>query len=170
MTTTSWSSRDVTSKEAQVSLGASPSSLRAMKRQPAERARFDALRARSDELAATLDLAEGFAELIRERSRETLVEWPARSDASSDPDLRRFAEGIRRDEAAVRAAVTGRSGYDAAGTRAAGIIERDTAGEFGRVARRPGFRWPGELILPRLRLIGGRREFASSIESAREPK
>ena len=35
-------------------------------------------------------------------------EWLARGEASSDPDLRRFAEGIRRDEAAVEAAVTQR--------------------------------------------------------------
>ena len=33
-------------------------------------------------------------------------EWLARGESSSDPALRRFAEGIRRDEAAVRAAVT----------------------------------------------------------------
>ena len=43
------------------------------------------------------------------------------------------------------------------------IIESDTAGQFAGVARGPGFRLPGELILPRLRLILGRREFASSI-------
>ncbi len=36
----------------------------------------------------------------------TLGEWLARGEACSDPDLRRFAEGIRRDEAAVQAAVT----------------------------------------------------------------
>ena len=58
------------------------------------------------ELAAALDLADGFAELIRKQSPETLGEWLARGEASSDPDLRRFAEGIRRDEAAVQAAVT----------------------------------------------------------------
>jgi transposase len=81
---------------------------RAEKRKPAERARLDAIRAGSDELAAALDLAEGFAELIRKRSRETLGEWLTRAEASPDPDLRRFAEGIRRDEAAVRAAVTER--------------------------------------------------------------
>ena len=79
---------------------------RAEKRKPAEQARLDAIRARSDELAAALDLADGFAELIRKRSRETLGEWLARGEACSDPDLRRFAEGIRRDEAAVHAAVT----------------------------------------------------------------
>ena len=59
-------------------------------------------------MAAALDLAEGFAELIRKRSSATLGEWLARAEAASDPDLRRFAEGIRRDEAAVEAAVTQR--------------------------------------------------------------
>ena len=33
-------------------------------------------------------------------------EWLTRAEASSDPDLRRFAEVIRRDEAPVHAAVT----------------------------------------------------------------
>jgi transposase len=81
---------------------------RAEKRKPAEQARLDAIRALSDELAAALDLADGFADLIRKRSRETLGEWLARGEASSDPDLRRFAEGIRRDESAVNAAITTR--------------------------------------------------------------
>jgi transposase len=79
---------------------------RAEKRKPTEQARLDAIRAWSDELAAALDLADGFADLIRKRSSETLGEWLARGEACSDPDLRRFAEGIRRDEAAVHAAVT----------------------------------------------------------------
>ena len=88
--------------------GSSPSSGPAARRHGSslEQARLDAIRARSDELATALDLADGFAELIRKRSRETLGEWLARGEASSDPDLRRFAEGIRRDEAAVHAAVT----------------------------------------------------------------
>jgi transposase len=81
---------------------------RAEKRKPAEQARLDAIRALSDELAAALDLADGFADLIRKRSRKTLGEWLARGEASSDPDLRRFAEGIRRDESAVNAAITTR--------------------------------------------------------------
>src|SRR5262245_50670287 len=38
----------------------------------------------------------------------------------------------------------------------AAFIESDTAGEFAGVARGPGFHLPRELILPRLRLIGGR--------------
>jgi len=79
---------------------------RAEKRKPAEEARLEAIRARSTELAAALDLADGFAALIRKRSPETLGQWLARGESSPDPDLRRFAEGIRRDEAAVQAAVT----------------------------------------------------------------
>jgi transposase len=78
------------------------------KRKPPEQARLDAIRARSDELTAALDLADGFADLIRKQSSATLAEWLARGEASSDPDLRRFAEGIRRDEASVHAAVTER--------------------------------------------------------------
>ena len=90
--------------------GSSPSSGpgRAGKRKSAEQTRLDAIRARSVDLAATLDLADGFADLIRKRSVKTLGEWLARGEASPDPDLRRFAEGIRRDEAAVLAAVTKR--------------------------------------------------------------
>src|SRR5262249_8006610 len=77
-------------------------------RKPPEQARLDAIRGCSAELAEVLDLADGFADLIRKRSSATLSEWLARGEASSDPDLRRFAEGIRRDEASVHAAVTER--------------------------------------------------------------
>ena len=47
----------------------------------------------------------------------------------------------------------------------------DTVGKFARVARVPGFRLPGRPILPRLRLIGRRREFAKSLgpQSGRSP-
>jgi transposase len=76
------------------------------RRKPPEQARLDAVRARSAELAAALDLADAFADLIRKRSSATLSEWLARGETSPEPDLRRFAEGIRRDEAAVHAAVT----------------------------------------------------------------
>ena len=79
---------------------------RAEKRQPPEQARLDAIRACSDQLSAALDLADAFADLIRKRSAGTSSEWLSRGEASPDPDLRRFAEGIRRDEAAVHAAVT----------------------------------------------------------------
>ena len=65
-------------------------------------ARLDAIRAGNDEVAAALDLADEFAVLIRKRCRETLTAWLAKAEASTCPELRRFAEGIRRDEAAVR--------------------------------------------------------------------
>ena len=78
------------------------------KRKPPEQARLDAIRGCSVELAAALDLADGFADLIRKQSSTTLAEWLPRGEVSSDPDLRQFAEGIRRDEACVQAAVTGR--------------------------------------------------------------
>jgi transposase len=78
------------------------------KRKPAEQARLDAIRAASAELAAALDLADAFAELVRKRSQETLGAWLARAQAASCPEMRGFAEGIRQDEAAVLAAVTER--------------------------------------------------------------
>jgi transposase len=66
---------------------------RSENRKPPEQTRLDAIRGCSVELAAALDLADGFADLIRKKSTETLGEWLARGEASSDPDLRRFAEG-----------------------------------------------------------------------------
>jgi hypothetical protein len=44
---------------------------RAEKRKPPEPARLEAIRALSDELAAALDLADAFADLIRKRSTGT---------------------------------------------------------------------------------------------------
>jgi transposase len=57
-------------------------------------------------LKVVLGLADEFAELIRKRSQRTLSDWLVRGEACLNPELRRFAEGIRRDEAAVLAAVT----------------------------------------------------------------
>jgi transposase len=78
------------------------------KRKPDEQARLDAMRAGSEELAAALDLADEFADLIRKRSPRTLGDWLVRGEASTSQELRRFAEGIRRDEPGVLAAVTQR--------------------------------------------------------------
>ena len=71
-----------------------------------QEARLEAIRSRSAELASALDLADEFAALIRKQSSGALSDWLTRAEGSSCPELRRFAEGIRRDEAAVRAAVT----------------------------------------------------------------
>jgi transposase len=78
------------------------------KRKPLEESRVAAIRAASDDLAAALDLADEFAALIRKHAQTTLSDWLVKGEASSVPELRRFAEGIRRDEAAVLAAVTQR--------------------------------------------------------------
>lgn len=78
------------------------------KRKPPEEARLAVNRGCSVELAAALDLADGFAALIRKQSTGTLNEWLTRGEASPDPALRRYAEGIRSDEASVQAAVTQR--------------------------------------------------------------
>ena len=77
-------------------------------RKPNEQRRIDAIRGSSNELATALGLADEFADLIRKRSSETLSDWLVKGEASSSPEIRRFAEGIRRDESAVLAAVTQR--------------------------------------------------------------
>jgi transposase len=77
-------------------------------RKPDEQKRIDSIRACSDELASALDLADEFADLLRKRSSKTLSDWLVKGEASSSPEIRRYAEGIRRDESAVLAAVTQR--------------------------------------------------------------
>ena len=46
--------------------------------------------------------------LIRKQSTGTLKEWLSRAEISACPEVRNFAEGIRRDESAVNAAITTR--------------------------------------------------------------
>jgi transposase len=70
--------------------------------------RLDKIRGASPELTAALDLADNFAALIRKQTTGTLTEWLSRAEVSSCPEVRHFAEGIRRDESAVNAAVTTR--------------------------------------------------------------
>jgi transposase len=77
-------------------------------RKPNEQNRIDAIRAGNDELATTFGLADEFADLLRKRSCGTLSDWLVKGDASPSPEIRRFAEGIRRDEAVVFVAMTQR--------------------------------------------------------------
>jgi transposase len=67
---------------------------------------MDAIRASSDELATALRLADEFADLLRKRSSQTLSDWLVKGEAASSSEMRRYAQGIRRDETAVLAAVT----------------------------------------------------------------
>jgi transposase len=78
------------------------------KRTAEAQARLEAIRAASLDLAAALDLADEFTALIRKQSTGTLQEWLTRAVVSPCPEVSQFAEGIRRDESAVNAAVTTR--------------------------------------------------------------
>jgi transposase len=76
------------------------------KRTAEAQVRLGAIRSASPELSAALDLADEFSALIRKQSTGTLKEWLSRAEVSPCPEVRTFAEGIRRDESAVDAAVT----------------------------------------------------------------
>jgi transposase len=76
------------------------------KRTVEAQARLDKIRAASPDLTIALDLADEFTALIRKRSTGTLAEWLSRAEVSPCPEVRHFAEGIRRDESAVNAAMT----------------------------------------------------------------
>ena len=78
------------------------------KRTAEAQTRLDKIRAASPELTMALDLADEFTALIRKQSTGTLKEWLTRAEVSPCPEVRHFAEGIRRDESAVDAAVTTR--------------------------------------------------------------
>ena len=58
------------------------------------------------DLTAALDLGDEFKSLIREQSSGTLQDWLTRAEATLCPEVRHFAQGIRRDESAVNAAIT----------------------------------------------------------------
>ena len=68
-------------------------------RKPNEQRQIDAVRADSDELATAFGLADEFADLLRKRPSGTLSDWLMKGEASSCPEIRRFAEGILRDGA-----------------------------------------------------------------------
>jgi hypothetical protein len=87
--------------------GRCPDWVRRPERRPAEaQARLDTIRAASPALTIALDLADEFTALIRKQPAGTLMDWLSRAEASPCPEVRHFAEGIRRDESAVDAAIT----------------------------------------------------------------
>jgi len=59
-------------------------------------------------LSDALDILDEFTGLVRKQSTETLKEWLSRAEVHPCPEVRRFAEGIRRDESAVNDAITTR--------------------------------------------------------------
>lgn len=74
-------------------------------RSPDAEARLAAVRAADPELAAALEILDEFAALIRKRSSGGLKEWLPRAESSPCSEVCNFAEGIRRDESAVGAAI-----------------------------------------------------------------
>jgi transposase len=77
-------------------------------RPPGAAARLAAIRSGGAGLASALDLADGVAALVRKQSDGSLGAWLAKAELCPCPEVRRFAEGIRRDEAAVFVAVSER--------------------------------------------------------------
>jgi transposase len=66
----------------------------------------DALLRQGDQIRAARVLAEEFGRLVRARDRGALVPWLDRATASDVIELREFAAVLRRDQAAVDAALT----------------------------------------------------------------
>lgn len=57
-------------------------------------------------LHTTCELADGFATLLRERQVDALAGWLAQAEQGQVGEFHTFATGLRRDEAAVRAALS----------------------------------------------------------------
>jgi hypothetical protein len=64
------------------------------------------VRARCPHLDALAEHVTGFAEMMVGRHGERLDTWIAAVEADDQPDLHRFVNGLRRDEAAVRNGLT----------------------------------------------------------------
>jgi transposase len=79
---------------------------REAKRTEAETQQLIQLREQQAEVAEAIDLAQAFAELVRQRQPARLDFWLARAAQSPLEALQRFATGLREDYAAVKAGVT----------------------------------------------------------------
>jgi transposase len=79
---------------------------RAGKRTEAEAQQLVHLRAQHAKVAETIDLAQDFATLVRQRQPASLDPWLQRAIASTLEALRRFATGLYEDYEAVKAGVT----------------------------------------------------------------
>ena len=75
-------------------------------RTPDEEQQLAQLAAQQPELAEAVTLARDFADLMRTRQPDHLESWLARAATSAGAALRRFAQGLRDDYAAVKAGVT----------------------------------------------------------------
>lgn len=72
---------------------------------PAQRAYLDALVALCPGIGTVQALAQDVARLLRERDEAGLATWLNTAEACAEAEMRAFALGIRRDQAAVQAAL-----------------------------------------------------------------
>lgn len=79
---------------------------RPVKRTIEAQSRLNALRMASPELTIAMDLVDEFTSLISKQSTDTLEECLSRAEVRACLKSRNFAEGIRRDESAINAAIT----------------------------------------------------------------
>ena len=79
---------------------------RAEKRTEAEAQQLAQLHAQSPEVAEAIDLAQDFAQLMRQRQPEHFDAWLERASAGTLEAVQRFASGLRDDYAAVKAGLT----------------------------------------------------------------
>jgi transposase len=79
---------------------------RETKRTAAEAQQLTHLRAQQADIAETIDLAQDFTSLVRQRQPERLDPWLQRAATSAVDAVRRFATGLYEDYEAVKAGVT----------------------------------------------------------------
>jgi transposase len=79
---------------------------RETKRTEAEAQQLTQLHAQSPAVAEAIDLAQGFATLVRQRQPECLEPWLQRATTSAVDAVQRFAAGLYEDYEAVKAGVT----------------------------------------------------------------
>jgi transposase len=76
-------------------------------REQAEQAFVDRLQPHCPELRSATELAQAFRSMLRERREEAWEGWLERARAmDAIKEVRSFAEGLKKDEAAVRAALS----------------------------------------------------------------
>jgi transposase len=71
-----------------------------------DRARLKAISGRCPILATVIELAQVFAQMLRERRGHLLLGWVHRAETSEIPELRAFASGLLKDWDAVKAGLT----------------------------------------------------------------
>ena len=76
--------------------------------EPDQQAYLDHLQKANAEVATAYRLTQVFAAMVRERAGERLDAWLAEVEGGEVAALRRFAQGLRKDLAAVRAGLTER--------------------------------------------------------------